>query len=1121
MSAPGAAEINSAGLHGFFLVNDVSRSREILETLQARAWTEGLAWIALSKSGAQLVRSVVDISVGSPERLIFEAPPILETPVRRQARKPVMREGYALTAPQLTPVQTVQAQEAERAARHEISPQAAEAETAYIEGRAQDDAKRTGRPLEEARQHVRRMLQGTVLADDHLLQLKDGSYLTVAEILDSPDLWDRQSIPDPVEGLAYGRDKATLLLKPRPGKASDKPVLLSHAHGVRTRYTFARYEAPQKERPRKEDIAPFYPAPAGDREEQIDAHEATCRAWGYRAIPAMQAIAWVRQRYAELDTEATDHKAQQRKIRKDAQRRFGLDFLPAARVTKSTPLPRFMLTGAQGVGKTTALVGPNGGTPQPGVLHEMRGLVPLMLLPDHGMASEAARRYHANAPDDAPPHIAIRGRGAPDPTAQGEKMCRIPDIARRIVENGESVKSALCGQCPFKEICGYLAQEARVRRLAEDPAGLVIFAPHEYAQFPLPANVRPDAVVYDERPRDMGVEDVTLSFDALTETLPFEGGEAAVGRFAETSEKADAAQAQLQFIRPLRIALRDAAQNAPDRIMDYLRHRAQQPVDRNMIEGAISGLSYFESKATGRVVRQVMQEASFAELGGKPFNVEDRLEREIAKLVPKVTRQLRTVFKALLQEIDGTHEASAGIVASRVPVRRGSRELVQGVRAVLIREQRHVDGVPFLHLDGTGDADMSRLIFGELDHYHHPVERNARITQVTGADFSKTYITGVDANGKPWTGDWRRKSQTLRADLIAAISRLPDVAVFSNKTVRKALGLENDPLAGHFGALRGRNDWENYSTGIVIGREQPAPWDVERIARAYAAKAGDTFTPARRYSDSARGVRGYDGTADVFEVKAHPDPWVDRVLRQIREKEVEQAIDRLRLIHNKTPKEIYLLSPVVIDCTVDRVMSWQDFRQGGTRVERALKVHGVLPLNGQECAALLPSIWNNERTARRDLVDRGLNRTFGNKRILFTECPAKELTVCSYVTPVKQGQRRTERAAVVAGPPDKARELLEALTGPLDAFEALEHLTDVQATAEAAEAARDAAEAREERAAIAEHDGGLSRENAQRVAAGLPPLPDPIQPEHVRPLPKPEIPKAAEVIPLRRRQTGT
>ncbi len=65
------------------------------------------------------------------------------------------------------------------------------------------------------------------------------------------------------------------------------------------------------------------------------------------------------------------------------------------------------------------------------------------------------------------------------------------------------------------------------------------------------------------------------------------------------------------------------------------------------------------------------------------------------------------------------------------------------------------------------------------------------------------------------------------------------------------------------------------------------------------------------------------------------------------------------------------------------------------------------------------------------------------------------------------------------------------------------------------------AEAREERAAIAEHDGGLSRENAQRVAAGPPPLPDPIKPTPVRPQGKPEIPKVAEIIPLRRRQAGT
>lgn len=37
ITAPNQAELKSAGLHGFFLVQDVAQSRAILDTLQARA----------------------------------------------------------------------------------------------------------------------------------------------------------------------------------------------------------------------------------------------------------------------------------------------------------------------------------------------------------------------------------------------------------------------------------------------------------------------------------------------------------------------------------------------------------------------------------------------------------------------------------------------------------------------------------------------------------------------------------------------------------------------------------------------------------------------------------------------------------------------------------------------------------------------------------------------------------------------------------------------------------------------------------------------------------------------------------------------------------------------------
>jgi len=120
ITAPGLPPMQSAGLHGFFLVDAVARSADILKALEAQAWAAGLAWIALSKSGAMLTRSIVDTAVGSPERLIFEAPPILASPLTRAKRTPVIQDtGQPLTAPH-SPLEA--AAGAERAARARIPP---------------------------------------------------------------------------------------------------------------------------------------------------------------------------------------------------------------------------------------------------------------------------------------------------------------------------------------------------------------------------------------------------------------------------------------------------------------------------------------------------------------------------------------------------------------------------------------------------------------------------------------------------------------------------------------------------------------------------------------------------------------------------------------------------------------------------------------------------------------------------------------------------------------------------------------------------------------------------------------------------------------------------------------
>ena len=245
VTAPNAPTVTSDGLHGFFLVRDVSQSKAILEALEARAWNEGLAWIALGKAGAKMRRSIVDTAVGSPERLIFEAGPLLVAPVTRQPRRPIIKDAqHPLDTPALPQDLLTMATQAEGRARDEIDPKAKQIETGFIDTRARDLAQRTGQALPDATRAIRQMMRGATLADSHLLQMKSGQWVSVGDLLDNPRNHNL-SMPDPIEGIEYGTDKATLKIQPRHSHPTEHPRLISHAHGGRTVYRFARYDAPQ------------------------------------------------------------------------------------------------------------------------------------------------------------------------------------------------------------------------------------------------------------------------------------------------------------------------------------------------------------------------------------------------------------------------------------------------------------------------------------------------------------------------------------------------------------------------------------------------------------------------------------------------------------------------------------------------------------------------------------------------------------------------------------------------------------------------------------------------------------------------------------------------------------
>jgi hypothetical protein len=131
---------------------------------------------------------------------------------------------------------------------------------------------------------------------------------------------------------------------------------------------------------------------------------------------------------------------------------------------------------------------------------------------------------------------------------------------------------------------------------------------------------------------------------------------------------------------------------------------------------------------------------------------------------------------------------------------------------------------------------------------------------------------------------------------------------------------------------------------IILGREQPSPRDAERRAMAIWY---DTTKPILGILAGPKGqaqypyrVRYYtlrDGSREQVRVRVHPDRRVQAVVHQIREAEMVQAIDRLRLIHSEREKTVIILCNIPLDIPVDELVTWRELAGDG-RLEEALEV---------------------------------------------------------------------------------------------------------------------------------------------------------------------------------------
>jgi hypothetical protein len=226
-------------------------------------------------------------------------------------------------------------------------------------------------------------------------------------------------------------------------------------------------------------------------------------------------------------------------------------------------------------------------------------------------------------------------------------------------------------------------------------------------------------------------------------------------------------------------------------------------------------------------------------------------------------------------------------------------------------------------MDGTADTVTMTHVLPKLQTTEVHPARVAEVYQVWDRTYSYHSIFEPRENGRA-----RRLKQEVREGIETFLRLLEyqghRVALLGPLDAVEAI-THPEPEAGaddaqkaHFGALRGLDRLKDCTAGVVFSRLQPTAYEVERMSRALFP-----FEELDLTGDMVQQPRGYrmaDGREIGVKTWIMPDPLAQRVLHQIRESEIVQAIDRLRLIHRREPCPVYILGNTPVDITVDHIM---------------------------------------------------------------------------------------------------------------------------------------------------------------------------------------------------------
>lgn len=616
--------------------------------------------------------------------------------------------------------------------------------------------------------------------------------------------------------------------------------------------------------------------------------------------------------------------------------------------------PRLAIAGEAGLGKTDAVLR---GIATP----EWKKRRVLYLVPSIDLADELRERASAMGIDAR----VIRGRsqalpGRPD--GSDDRMCRKWQIAEGVASLGYNVTETLCSgtgedgkkaKCPFADQCAYMRQVAENR----DKPGLLIGA-HQYLplKMELLREKDIDLLIIDESFWQSLTRETRVNIDRF-KTWRAAGGK---GYFPKSGERR-----------------KEAEERRQDDTADFhvVHQKAIKAIDLATSERRQPTLEDFRAAGLTTGDCRFAAGIEYSNLGTValyPNMAEDEQREALKKAVVREAFGFARWWKILGAELATERDELHGIEAKIGHLNPRSGEL-ENIFALSYSAEPRFQSVPVLMIDADADPLIIERFYPESGFETIRAEwQNVRIVQCADRTGSKAAFANPANRERAWNVAMNladRLAETVAGDA----ARRP--VVIAQKSVREAWEADPEKASppfdlAHQGALRGKDGWKAAAGSVIVGRIEPSPAEVERLARAVFYKDA---TPLARLKPDEKGrtqlpkrdvvITAKDGRSATVAVSFHPDERADRILRQVREAELSQALARVRPIHRgaDNPCTIIVLTNVPLAVEPDELAPWDSLVPD--RFEQ-MRSKGFLPDVASDCAVAYPAMWDSPTAVR-------------------------------------------------------------------------------------------------------------------------------------------------------------